>query len=262
MSGKAPDRWTSAQLVSLLRERHGENEWVFLEQVREGTGFGNHRTADAIAMNLWPSRGLALHGFEVKVSRADWRRELVQPEKAEAIARVCDAWWIVAPKDVVSLAELPAGWGLLQASVVGAKPKLTAARAATIAPPEPLLDRSFVAAVLRRAREVVTDNKKLKAEYQRGFDEGNAAAGKVEADQVRQAEHREADLWERIQAFEKASGVHLNSWDAGHIGEVVSQVLHGESRLRQLRSELERAHAQWVRIVEGLAAELARDGPT
>ena len=36
---------------------------------------GGGRYADAIAMNLWPSRGLAVHGFEIKISRGDWQRE-------------------------------------------------------------------------------------------------------------------------------------------------------------------------------------------
>ena len=48
-------------------------------------------SGDAVIMSLWPSRGLELHGVEIKVSRADWKREAADPAKAEAIAAYCDA---------------------------------------------------------------------------------------------------------------------------------------------------------------------------
>src|SRR5438876_1169784 len=71
-------------------------------------------SADALAMSLWPSRGLELHGFEIKASRADWRTELRNPETADEIATRCDRWWIVAGSaDIVTDGELPPTWGLL-----------------------------------------------------------------------------------------------------------------------------------------------------
>ncbi len=87
--------------------------YVFARQVRNRAGFDAKRTADALAMDLWPSKGLAIHGHEVKVSRSDWLGELRQPEKAEAFIPYCDYWWVVAPAGVVKREELPKGWGLL-----------------------------------------------------------------------------------------------------------------------------------------------------
>lgn len=66
-----------------------------MEHVRDAAGFNVTRTADVLALGLWPSRGNELHGFEVKVSRADWRKELAQPEKAEGWCQIVDRWWIV-----------------------------------------------------------------------------------------------------------------------------------------------------------------------
>ena len=243
--------WTAGRLMGLVRDRYPANEWVLLEQVREGTGFGNHRTADAIAMNLWPSRGLALHGFELKVDRRDWLRELAQPEKAEAIARMCDAWWIVAPKDVVHLGELPAGWGLLTAGK-----KLVATRAAEIRKPGSQVDRSFVAAVLRRAREVVSDNDKLRDEHQRGFDEGMKAGGKLEAREVLDERRRADALHKSILDFESASGVRICSWNAGEVGGAVRLVVAGENRVTTIRRELEELHARAQRIAAAIELNL------
>ena len=56
-------------IEELLRQRFGPPHFAFLEQVRAGAGF-DQRTADAMAMGLWKSRGLDLHGFENQARQA------------------------------------------------------------------------------------------------------------------------------------------------------------------------------------------------
>ena len=76
--------------------------YITLEEVRDATGFDGHRTADAMAISLYRSRGKSLWGFEFKVSRNDWLKELKQPEKAESIMRYCNYWGLVVPnKNIV-----------------------------------------------------------------------------------------------------------------------------------------------------------------
>ena len=116
--------------------------WVVLPQVRSTTGYSRkERYADALAMSVWPSRGLELHGFEIKVNRADWRKEFRTPEKAEEIAQYCHKWWIVAANDTIVLeGELPPNWGLLIASKNGKKFKrLKEVTPAKVLRPRPLL---------------------------------------------------------------------------------------------------------------------------
>jgi hypothetical protein len=61
-----------------------------------------------------PSGHYAFHGYEVKVSRGDYLREVRDPRKHETWARHCERWWIVAPDvSVVGPGDLPHGWGLL-----------------------------------------------------------------------------------------------------------------------------------------------------
>lgn len=100
-------------LFRRLHNRYTGKGVILLEQVGDGAGFGNSGWSDAIAMSTWPSKGLTLYGFEVKASRADWLRELDRPEKNAAWQACCHEWYIVAPKDVVKLEELPTDWGLL-----------------------------------------------------------------------------------------------------------------------------------------------------
>lgn len=92
------------------RERDGE---IFLCEVGDGAGFGNRGWSDAISMQTWPSKELVIRGYEVKATRSDWLRELDKPEKNEKWQFACDEWYIVAPKDIVKLEELPPAWGLL-----------------------------------------------------------------------------------------------------------------------------------------------------
>lgn len=56
-----------------------------------------------------------VHGFEIKVSRADWLSEhRTQGEKSAPWRSYCNYWWLVVPnKGIVKPEELPAGWGLL-----------------------------------------------------------------------------------------------------------------------------------------------------
>jgi len=146
-----PSALTEADVLALLQERYGRRagngpRWAFVRHVRDRAGFDSTATLDAVAMDTWLSGGLLLHGFEIKVSRSDWRRELAQPWKAAPWLSRLDLFSVVAPPGVVRLDELPERWGLIEA-----RPS----RIATVAKAqrlEPLpLDRSFVAALLRAA---------------------------------------------------------------------------------------------------------------
>lgn len=119
-----PTNHTERSMLDLLRNRYSVNpgngpRYVFAEHVRNYCGFAGYgtttalRTADAIAVDLWPSSGHLVHGFEVKVSRSDWLTELKDPEKAEAFRPYVDHWWLVVPDANIVRNDLPAGWGLL-----------------------------------------------------------------------------------------------------------------------------------------------------
>lgn len=72
------------------------------------------RRADAIYCGFTSSSGRILVGHELKVTRADWHRELEEAEKADAWADACHAWYVVAPDTtIVDPATVPEGWGLM-----------------------------------------------------------------------------------------------------------------------------------------------------
>lgn len=102
----------AAQGMNPTARRH-----VLAEQVRYLPGSG-HSIADAISIDTWSSGHYALHGYEVKVSRSDFLRELRDPGKHATWARHCERWWIVVPdaqmaREVTDTFGTDHGWGLL-----------------------------------------------------------------------------------------------------------------------------------------------------
>lgn len=86
---------------------------VVVEEVAPGTGWGSSRYADVLALSVWPSDGLKLHGFEIKASRADLKRELADPSKHHAVARYCDTWTLVLWNEALyDGLQIPAEWGI------------------------------------------------------------------------------------------------------------------------------------------------------
>nr|WP_214692502.1 hypothetical protein [Variovorax paradoxus] len=80
-------------------------------EVSNGTGSNASRSADIVLMNLWPSRGMDLIGYEVKTARSDWLRELKSPEKAWPVMQYMDRWFLLAAPGVAKLDEIPTNWG-------------------------------------------------------------------------------------------------------------------------------------------------------
>jgi hypothetical protein len=210
----------SESVFELLRKRYPLPAWAFLEEVRNGTGFGKvTRTADALAMSLYPSRGLHLHGFEVKVSRGDWLRELANPAKADEIAKWCHFWWVVTDDSagpIVKPGELPATWGHLSSD----GKKLQLAREATLNSEALAPTHKFLGAILRRVCSTATDQTRLdraKGEgHAEGFEQGKKYALDHSADG--RAQKRFDELHAKVRAYEEASGVNIQFGEPKRIG--------------------------------------------
>lgn len=221
-------------------------EWACFFEVSNDAGWGRSRSADAIAMSLWPSRGLEVHGFEVKVDRRDWLREKKDPAKAEPIARFCDRWWVaVSDEKIVKDGELPSTWGLL----VLRGGKLVQAVEAPKLTPEPL-NRGFVSCILRRASETTVAKSVLDDLVRKGTAEHieRVSPGALKEAEYWRKQYNELD--DTVRAFQTASGVSINKWDAKPIGEAVRAIVG--RRLRSPIEEAENSVRQLQRCIEGL----------
>lgn len=157
------ERFTEADLLAALRIRFtfrgngGAGRYAFLTHVRTGAAW-NQQEMDAVVVCLWPSDQHHIYGFEVKCSRTDWLRE-IKPDtsKSERARALCDSWTVVAPANIVSVGELPDGWGLLVASrsdlggVVLRQHTTPRPRLAAIDEGDRRISRSFLVAMLRAA---------------------------------------------------------------------------------------------------------------
>lgn len=141
----------STELLKILEAEWPSPSCAFIAEFRGGTGWSREQRADALAMHLWPSVGLELIGFELKISRSDWLRELKNPYKAIPIKQFCDRWYLVVSdlKIVKYADELPKGWGLMYVENGKMRTMIEAEKLT----PQPI-DRPFLASLMRRSASV------------------------------------------------------------------------------------------------------------
>lgn len=234
------------EVIERLAAKYPSPQYGFLTQVRNGTGYMSTRTADAIAMSLWPSRGLHLSGFEVKVSRTDWIKELKNPQKADEIAMYCHFWYlVVGDETIVQTGELPVTWGLIVPNGKGLKIVKEATMNQSVMPPDTL----FLAGIMRNVAEQCTPNEVIQSRLDAAREKGEEWS-KHSLERVQ----KELDeLKEQCDKFEKASGVEIKRWaDMTQIGKAVKDVMNGRDKQAQERLEklLERAR-NLVKFMEG-----------
>ena len=146
---------TAKELLKALAGLHaGQGGWVFIPEMRFGTsyGFNQEQRFDAWAINAWRTRGGAEHlrrAFEIKVSAADVRAELLNPDKRWPAYAVSNEFYFVAPAGLVNPKHLTRDDGLIEWT--GDKLTITKApRVREAMPPK----WSFVASLARRVLEV------------------------------------------------------------------------------------------------------------
>ncbi len=158
-----------------------------------------------MSFGVWPSRGLSIIGFEVKVNRSDWLSELKNPEKAESMVVHCNEWYVVAPEDVIKPEEVPPNWGYYLATKRGLKLVKEAVYNTELNGP---VDRVFIMSVVRNISRNYVPQKKLKELVKAGVDNHkntwyNDHEGEKERHKV---------LKKKVEEFEIASGFKLSNW--------------------------------------------------
>jgi len=156
MSIKSKDKWTSAEVVKLIRRKYSGQDYASFEQVADGTGRYAQSWIDVAAFGLWPSKGLHRMAFEVKISRGDYLNEVQNPNK-NAWAKECfHEFWYVAPSGVIKdVTEVPEGCGWMQATRGGLRVK----RQATVKK-DAVMDDSLFASLCRSAQQELINAKR------------------------------------------------------------------------------------------------------
>jgi hypothetical protein len=230
---------TENDIIDKLAKHFTAPAWAFFPQVRNHTGYGGGtRTVDAVAMSLYPSRGLYLHGFEIKVNRGDWLRELKDPEKAEDFSTHLDFFTLVTPPDIAQKGEVPAKWGHI---VVKGKNFHYAKTADLLRKEDAKFDREFVASLLRKAHEAGAATPgvvALREAERRGREEGAETFKEMVKKLTDKGAFDLEQLQNRIKMFEERSGIKVDTWGAGDIGDAVRMVMIGKMAFEQIGNDL------------------------
>jgi hypothetical protein len=228
----------SEPLMFAVLQSFGAPHFVTLSEVRDSTGFDSKRSADALALGMFRSRGRLLYGFEFKVSRSDWLCELRKPEKAESWFQYCDRWGLIVPDaSIVKIEELPAGWGLGVARARGIKwivqpPVLS---------PAPLDRHALCAFVFRTMQNIERNQEEIRAEA--------TAEGYAKYEKEREEDRKALVDWrEMVFAFEAATGLSIRHSfrDPAHakqIGDAMRMLNSDQNKLHHLTRTLEQ-HAK------------------
>lgn len=104
---------TATEIRALLREKYqNERQFAIAEEVGNATGLEQKRRLDMVVVDCFRSSGYSIHGFEIKVSKADLRRELQDSSKHNIFFPSIDYFSLAAPADVVDVDIVPKSWGL------------------------------------------------------------------------------------------------------------------------------------------------------
>lgn len=250
----------AAGIVAALAARHPAPEWVTVPEAPNGKW--SPRRCDLLAMHSWPSRGYEVHGYEVKISKADWAKELASPEKAESWWRWCDRWSLAVPAEawgaISRAGDAPVGWGVVtvdfagkvkwqrQPSLVGREPWPWGLMAVMLSTVDRRRDVELQQAVGRATAALQTEMRDLRA--------------KLDVVTHNPADRQLAALRDDVRLFEETSGIkitgqfggidghvaqlipvlrkHFRSWDQNRLGQIVAGLRIEADRMEKVMEEL------------------------
>lgn len=109
------NRELTSEIKKALNDRYALPEWCFTTEVPNATGARHIRAIDGFAFNLFPSKNYQKIAFEIKTIRSDLVKELKDGSKSNEIAKYCDNFYLVMPKELsIDGLEIPESWGILR----------------------------------------------------------------------------------------------------------------------------------------------------
>lgn len=248
---------TAADIRRRLIERYPlADGWITMAEV---TPPGTSRRFDLIAVMGWSSRGHEALGFEIKVARGDWLRELNDPAKAEPLASLCSRYWICAPPGIVQEAELPPAWGLL----IFHPEQIRTGRQAPRLDCAPWDEAVWRCMLLRCATRERRTKDEIEAARMAGWKDGFEKGKEFNRDDVVAAGRDVEGMRQAIMQAERVSGESLGRWtDFDHIAEAfrIARILktgragHLADRVRNLAECLTGAAEQMTAAAAAMDA--------
>lgn len=107
------DTIKSGDIEKALFQKH-QKDCLCFPELRLSSGFSNLSRVDFYALNVAPSTGNVANAYEIKVSRADFRRDSHKKQRGARL--FSDRFWFIAPEGVIPHEEVPDWAGLMEVS--------------------------------------------------------------------------------------------------------------------------------------------------
>lgn len=234
------DKLTAADIVAAVRRRYGCEtddlgpEWAALDEMDLQPGYSTRRI-DLLLVRAWRSApaGHERHAVEVKVSRADLRREVDDPHKWRAWHRHVHRFYLAVPADLnLDGIDLPDEWGLITVTAAGTRLARQAPRHDPDDLPEPVVVEVFRRAGRAESRIRQADDTDPAARI--AALTRQLAAAERAAITARQAEHR----WKERARYALEIVAHLDR-------PVTCQRCTAALRITRMTSWQGRSYAGW-----------------
>lgn len=174
-SSSARAKVTSEDVVEALRSRYSdERRYVTLEEVYESTG-ARGRRLDLVVVDCWRSGGFRIEGIEIKVSKADLRRELQNSDKHNVFMQWLDYYSLAAPVTAIDLDVIPKHWGVYAIMQDGSI-KVRRKPLDLHDQQRPDIDRGFFACLMRQAMARTPSARQLSNVREVAYKQGYQAA--------------------------------------------------------------------------------------
>lgn len=245
---------TTAELQDHLAAKYPRDRYALFFDVPDNVGTHQRRRADAIAVGCWNSVGHLIEGFELKVSRADWLRELKSVNKADPFIERCDRWWLVtASPAIAKVEEIPACWGWMAYGKGGLRVQRPAPRLPQHKPEE--IGRLFAVGLFRKMQDDLLNSPEVQRVIKEKRDEVEKRIEEQVTYRTQHNNRRVEELQKVIDKFESESGIKLAEWKYGHVGKIVksiSDLSYGGDGLTAVAQELARQEDVLNRMLENI----------
>jgi hypothetical protein len=101
---------TAESIVEVLDKKHAKD--ICFDELRLSSGFANLSRVDFFAINVAPSSGNVAIAYEIKVSRADFKRDSAKKQRGARL--FSDHFYYIAPAGVINIDDIPDWAGLME----------------------------------------------------------------------------------------------------------------------------------------------------
>jgi hypothetical protein len=223
--------WTQDRVLDAIEIcRHAGEAWAMVRDCPDDTSIAKCRTADAIVAGCWSSKGFTIHGYEVKVTRADWQREIKDHQKSLDFMKLVDFWWLACPAGIARLEEIPGNWGFIEVSK-----NLKGEYSAKIRRQATKLEREgrgqhggtvpygLFCAALRKATKSNPEQNRVDRlvdeAHKQGYESGRQATDRMTTAELDGLRRQAENLEKKIAEFEDKTGIQINSWNVDAVAE-------------------------------------------